>query len=246
MIYITMKIILIRHGESTENVATKEGKTYDAKDIKLTSTGIKQTKETANYLYKLYGRDISLIYTSPVKRCIQTTELINSKFNVKVIPSNLLIEIGGISNPLDGLSSKDEMKIIDSHVGKIRKELEKKKDPFEKYVLMDKMAEILDRDVKGVVPNLEGISINCKKFLNEMKKNNASKHGIILVITHGGVINMIQRLLCNINIRIARFHFSTEPFANKSELAGNCCLAYLLFDKKYHLIEPANTRHLNK
>jgi broad specificity phosphatase PhoE len=45
-IFLYKRIIFVRHGESTENIASKEGKKYDKNNIVLTENGKKQAKKT--------------------------------------------------------------------------------------------------------------------------------------------------------------------------------------------------------
>ena len=47
------KIIFVRHGQSTENKASIDNKSYDPNTIKLTDEGKKQAMITGKYLYKV-------------------------------------------------------------------------------------------------------------------------------------------------------------------------------------------------
>ena len=64
-----IKIIFIRHGESTENIATLQGVAYDKDSIILTKLGEDQATKTGEYLSKTFGK-FDMIYSSPVRRCV--------------------------------------------------------------------------------------------------------------------------------------------------------------------------------
>ena len=56
------KIIFVRHGESTENLANKKVEKYDESKIVLTKDGIKQVKVTGKYLHKTFKKTNIKIY----------------------------------------------------------------------------------------------------------------------------------------------------------------------------------------
>ncbi len=242
-----IKIIFIRHGESTENVATLKGVAYDKDAILLTKLGEEQATKTGEYLSKTFGK-FDMIYSSPIKRCVQTSELIAKeiKYPLKnIVQDDMLIEIGAISNLFDGLSQKDRDEILNKNkkFTNITSKIEKEIDPFEKYKLKIKEAEIFDTYFE-VKPNYSDAAKNCKKFLRMLKKTNEKK---ILVITHGGVIDTFVRELCNINQKVAEtYTISIKPYASRKELTGNCCCFYVgLEDGKFHVVIPPNREHLN-
>ena len=74
-----MEILLVRHGQTEWNVLKKvQGKA----DIELNEQGIKQAEETRNYLK---NEKIDLILCSPLKRAMQTAEIIKQERNIKMI-----------------------------------------------------------------------------------------------------------------------------------------------------------------
>jgi bisphosphoglycerate-dependent phosphoglycerate mutase len=83
------KIIFVRHGESTENLANKKGEKYDESKIVLTKDGIKQAKLTGKYLHKTFGK-FDKIYCSPVHRCRQTYDIISEE--IKSYNKDLIID----------------------------------------------------------------------------------------------------------------------------------------------------------
>ena len=76
---IKMEILLTRHGQTEWNLLKKvQGKA----DIELNEEGIKQAEETRDYLK---NEKIDLILCSPLKRAVQTAEIINQGRNIKMI-----------------------------------------------------------------------------------------------------------------------------------------------------------------
>ena len=66
-----MKILLIRHGQTTGDLEDRYGGWYDDS---LTTEGVKQLQATA---LKLAGKQIDKIFTSSLKRAQESTEIIN-------------------------------------------------------------------------------------------------------------------------------------------------------------------------
>lgn len=66
-----MKILLIRHGQTTGDLEDRYGGWYDDS---LTSEGVQQLEVTAQ---KLVGKKIDKIFTSSLKRAQESTEIIN-------------------------------------------------------------------------------------------------------------------------------------------------------------------------
>lgn len=81
-----MRLYFVRHGEGHHNT----GKLYSTPDFELTDLGKDQARGVTGRLYKL---PIGIIISSPFKRTIQTTEIINQKLKKEVIFSDLVAEI---------------------------------------------------------------------------------------------------------------------------------------------------------
>jgi len=81
-----MKLILVRHGETEWN---RKAKLLSRTDISLNEIGIEQAKKTANKL-KIFNFDF--IYTSNMKRTLETANIINKFHNVSIIQTELLQE----------------------------------------------------------------------------------------------------------------------------------------------------------
>ena len=243
-----IKIIFIRHGESTENISVSNGEAYDKDNIILTEKGIKQSKITGKYLNKTYKK-FDYIISSPITRCIQTSNIIMNelKYNHKelIIDKNL-IENGSNYDSLAGLSKIDRDEIIDSDkkYNKILTKINLTKNPYKKYILNKKIYNYVINNYK-YSPNLYEVKDNIINFLSKLKilikENNYKK---ILVITHGGVINIVQKIICNIDIE-TEIYLSNKEFTHENELLGNCtCSCIGLENNEFKLISPANTYHL--
>jgi len=74
-----MEILLTRHGQTEWNLLKKvQGKA----DIELNEKGIEQAEKTRD---SLKNEKVDLILCSPLKRAIQTAEIINQGRNIRMI-----------------------------------------------------------------------------------------------------------------------------------------------------------------
>lgn len=74
-----MEILLTRHGQTEWNLLKKvQGRA----DIELNKKGIQQAEETRDFLK---NEKIDLILCSPLKRALQTAEIINQGRNIRMI-----------------------------------------------------------------------------------------------------------------------------------------------------------------
>ena len=79
-------LYIVRHGETDFN---KDGKYLGRTDISLNSIGITQAKQFAE---EIHGLDLDAIYCSPLKRAVETANLIKLKHDCKIIINNHFIE----------------------------------------------------------------------------------------------------------------------------------------------------------
>ena len=254
------RIIFVRHGESTENKASTDNKSYDPNNIKLTELGKKQAMITGKYLYKIFGK-FDKVYSSPATRCKETANIIMEEINhkKKLNIDELLVEVGYNHNNLDGLSSEEQNKIFDSITINLPKDksnlklfngiktfrqLEKRLDetvnPYDRIKIYNTWGDI-EQNHLGIKPNSTQVGKNYKKILNNLKKTDDET---ILIVSHGACIGLLQRMICNINLN----NIDIKIISNKldtDKLLGNCCICCLgLEDNKYLLVSPANTNHL--
>ena len=254
------RIIFVRHGQSTENKASTDNKSYDPNNIKLTDEGKKQAMITGKYLYKVFGK-FDKVYSSPATRCKETANIIMKEINhkKKLDINELLIEVGYNHHNLDGLSKEEQDKIFDSitiNVPKdkfnlklfngiktfrqLEKRLEETVNPYDRIKIYNIWGDILQNNLR-IKPNSTKVGKNYKKFLNNLKKTDDET---ILIISHGACIGLLQRMICNITLN----NMDIKIILNKldtNNLFGNCCICCLgLEDNKYYLVSPANTNHL--
>lgn len=90
------RIFLVRHGENIANL-TKEFSSRKV-DYSLTPRGLLQAQQTAQYFT---GKDIQAIYTSPLKRAVETAEIIasGSKLTPVVVEELREIDVGELEEP---------------------------------------------------------------------------------------------------------------------------------------------------
>lgn len=229
-----MKIIFVRHGQSTANVAGINGTSYDPTNIILTDKGEKQAKITGKYLNKIFGK-FDVIYTSPINRCVQTSNIIQKYINkCKIVSSDLLIEIGEKHYKLDGMSKLEQ----DNFMGKNKKiksyenKIKNEQNPFNKLQLQIKYNGEIEKYVKPI-PTVDQAYKNYRKFLNMLKKSNYEQ---ILVVAHGGSIAAIYKIISSINI-----HGDIDLL--KIDNCSIMCISYE--NNKFELISKPDATHLN-
>lgn len=128
---------------------------------RLSKTGKLQTEEQAE---KFKNVKIDLIFTSPLMRTMQTTNIINKFHNAKVIRDARIIEVDqGI------FTGKSKDKLTDEEKFEINKSKENNK--------METYEEIYNRTLD---------------FLNDLRKNYKDKK--ILVVTHGMIASYIEKI----------------------------------------------------
>ena len=177
-----MKLILIRHGETLSN---KEKRIQGISDVELSAVGIEQANLLA---LSLKDHPIEAIHTSPLKRAMQTAEIINEFHRKKLHIHQDLMEMD--YGDFEGVSFK---KIIAD-----------KKDFIEKW-----MAD--PASVK--MPNGESLTQLQERAWRALKRI-INKEENALVVTHNFTIATI---ICRIkNINLKEFHGSLVGNASKT------------------------------
>jgi 2,3-bisphosphoglycerate-dependent phosphoglycerate mutase len=75
-----IKLVLLRHGESTWNKANKfTGWT----DVPLTKKGVKEAKEAGQTLKK-EGYDFDIVFTNVLKRAVKTTDIVLKELDLRI------------------------------------------------------------------------------------------------------------------------------------------------------------------
>lgn len=239
-----MKIILVRHGESTENVANMSGDKYNVSDIILTNNGITQSVKTAHHL-KLYG-NFDAVYSSPLQRSIQTSHILSSELGLcpdDVVIDSALTEIDA-NAVTNGMSSQEQRAFFENNkqITELDAKLNAETNLFKVVEINTKIMNIAYDYMQA--NDLLFTQRKIKAFLHKLKKSN---HKQILIVTHGGVIKFIIGIITNTSICNELIHFKLNSKYDKpsNTKISNCSLTGLLFDgKKYQLIFPTNTAHL--
>lgn len=217
-----MFIYVIRHGETDANV---KGQVND-KNVKIpiNATGKKQAKKTGKYMA---GRDLKdyIIYSSPSERAQQTAQIIakEMKYTGEIIIDERLNELdhGLISGSVRGDDINNEY----------MKEFNKlPTDPIDLELSFEKFDKLIYKKFK-----CESLAIASKRvssFYSDLPKNKN-----IIVVTHGGIINVTINVLFNIMPQI------TGDVSN----GKNCTIMCIMKEtksKEYKLLTLPNTLHL--
>ena len=155
-----MRFFYVRHGQTDWNLARKMqgGQT----ERPLNETGIQQAEETRK---TLEGKEFDIVIVSPMKRAIQTAEIILDNRNVPIITEERLRErkLGELEgNPV---TEQCEEEIWDCKLNKSYKNGESVLE-FEKRVL---------------------------EFIEEAKEKYKDK--TVLIVAHGGVAKVFKKYL---------------------------------------------------
>ena len=154
-----VKFFLIRHGQTLWN---KEGRYQGDHDIGLTKEGIRQAKHAAKYLS---GANLSNIYSSPLKRAMETANIIGESKDLKVIVRESLKEI--FFGKWEGMKFSD-----------INKEFH---DDYQQWLM----------DPYNSCPTggecFKQVQERAIAEINNMIKENEDRSSVA-VITHGGII----------------------------------------------------------
>ena len=158
------KLFLVRHGEAENNVKEIISSFPEKIDYHLTQKGKEQIKKVADQLKE---KNISVIFTSPLKRARETAEIISKATGVEVIIDNDIQEVN--VGELNGTRTEDFRKVFPN--------------------------EILDMDtVKYHAEGYNQIAERLKSFVNEINKKYQNKN--IVIISHGNPLKVLEGI-CN-------------------------------------------------
>ncbi len=155
-----MRIYFVRHGETEAN---KTDIVQDSQGF-LSESGRKQAEFVADRLSTL---PVSLIVSSTFDRTKKTTEIINNKFNKKVIFSDLFIER---CDPSEIVGKSIESPEAQPIIKKIRRN---RHIPDWKYSDEESFGELKERAEKAL------------EYLISLNTDN------VLVVTHSGIVRML-------------------------------------------------------
>ncbi|MBC2581712.1 histidine phosphatase family protein [Clostridium sp. DJ247] len=152
------KVFLVRHGETEWN---RLGKFQGCKDINLSEEGVVQ----AQYLSKKFNDNFDYIYTSPLKRAMQTAEVIAANKEIRPIIVNELREIN--FGEWEGLTIKEISNNFPEEFNDWRN---------------DKV----EAPMCGGDLSLKNASRRAKNAITEIVARHKEKK--ILIVAHGGII----------------------------------------------------------
>lgn len=159
----TMKIYIVRHGETDWNVQNRlQGQT----DILLNEKGIREAERTAE---KLKDIPFEAVYASPLRRAVQTAQILKGERNIPLQTDQRLIEMSfGV---YEGLSSINEDYLIPD------------KDFFYKF---QKRPSLYIPPEGG--ETFEEVCARTTGFLRELAAKEEYRDSSILVVAHGASI----------------------------------------------------------
>ena len=159
-----MKIYVMRHGTTVWN---EKGITQGRTNNRLSKQGISLTEQVA-LKYKNVKFDV--IYSSPLMRTMQTSNIMNKYHNIKIIKDQRLIEIDqGI------FSGKSKFELTDEEI-----------------------TLKFSRSSKCGMESYESVYKRVENFINELKEN--TKHKNVLIITHNVNASFIADILNGIDV----------------------------------------------
>jgi len=226
-------IYLIRHGETEWNAkGLSQGK---ENDIELNSNGKSQAKITGKYLSKIASRenfDFDLILSSPMARTLETAEIIGNEigYKDKIITNENLVENG------TGLLS----------VGKTHEEMSQDKFYDDFFSEMDTWnnLDIVERNQIEEMPKIfmgkykvESMDERKQRALDIIRLLNQIDKQRIIVVSHNGFIDVINKIILNTN----------DVIRGDLSNGKNCHLTYYQINKsdnRWKLICAPNTLHL--
>lgn len=160
------KLFLVRHGETVWN---SERRYIGRTNLTLSTKGIEQAKSLAR---RFAREDVEAIFTSPLKRSLETARIIGREVSLEPVVINELIEVD--FGKWEGLTYEE---------------------------IKEKFGEIIDRWLfspsKVEIPSGESweeVMRRAKEFLRQVSER-PEKTG--LAITHGGIIKTIVALIFN-------------------------------------------------
>lgn len=164
----TNTIYLVRHGENIANI-TKEF-SFKLVDYSLTAKGVQQAEQTAEYFK---DKDIDEIYSSPLKRAVETAEIIGRELGLPVTVMEQFREV---------------------NVGR----LEGQPPTRENWALHNRIVEDwYEGRYTSAFPDGENYLEVMQRMREGLLEVTRNKHGRnIVIVGHGGIFTAAVRDLC--------------------------------------------------
>ena len=247
----TKKIIFVRHGQSTENIALAAGVSYDHNSIVLSDTGKEQALKTGKYLQKTFGT-FDKMYSSPATRCKQTSEIISKQicYDGELEISDLLVEYGFFNHKCAGLSREDTEKInnANKNLQKYKDEINQTQNPYTRLELVKKYNREMDIYIE-MKPTILEQHENYKKFIQKLIE---SDYNNILVVCHVGTLRGMTALISKFDPE-NQFLVVVEPITpyfdklqdSTKKYQNNCAIMCCnVIDGDIQMVSAANIKHL--
>jgi len=127
-----MNIVFVRHGESDHNQKGIIDTSIDSISM-LTEEGMHQIKKTANDILRLEP-EFKIIFTSPLKRCIQTSEILSEILHIDDIRiDNRLreIEMGDYNGTFGYINGSHNHEMAHSFGGETLEDVKRRTQDFD-------------------------------------------------------------------------------------------------------------------
>jgi alpha-ribazole phosphatase len=182
-----MRLLIARHGQTKHNLDRRyQGIT----DAPLNETGAAQASQLAD---RLLGEKLDVIYSSDLKRCVQTAELVAKKYNLHINKDGRLREIS--FGEWEGMSYNEIQA--------------QSPDLLEKW--MNDPAHIPPPNGETLIQ----LATRVKAAVDEIKPQHAEQ--TVLFVTHGGVIRTLLCLSLGIDLnRHLQFESATGSISELS------------------------------
>ena len=172
------KLILLRHGESENNIKNIKAGQFDG--YPLTQKGTKQVIDAVKILKK---EEIDIMISSPILRTKQTADIVNNVLKIERIEDNRIKEYDFGS--WNGHSNNDQFCKEDE----LYKEYRKLTNDREKY----------NFKFGGDGESRQDVEDRIRKFMEEVIEKYAGKN--ILIVGHGGINAMFHRVIKEVSIK---------------------------------------------
>ena len=159
------RLLLVRHGEAKEN---SNGRFWGRTDVELSDVGLRQAERLRD---RLASEDISIVYSSDLRRALQTAQAIASRYELSVIACHELQEIDFGS--AEGLT-----------YGEISR---KYPDLVKSWFSWDLSFRFPDGE------SIADLNNRVSRFLHRLEEH--AKEKTIVVTAHSGVLRL---LICNL------------------------------------------------
>ncbi|KAA8783807.1 broad specificity phosphatase PhoE [Paenibacillus sp. 4624] len=163
------KVYFMRHGETEDNVISRLSTKPPGPS--LTSLGRKQAEDLR---VQIVDKDISLIYSSPLTRAIETAEIMNQNYNVNIIQDHRISELlVGDNEGRNDQAVFDELDTV-----------------WKEWSLKNNLGMLAGPNGETA----EQVLSRCRSFIEDLIAKDDSES--VLVVAHSGVLQLLLGHLC--------------------------------------------------